>query len=202
MAYADPEQKREADKRYRVANREKRNESMKTWYRANREKTKEKRNAIYAANKAWRAANPERVRAVHRAWRVTNAEKVLAVHRAWRAANAERVKAVRRAWIVANPEKVSEHRKTRRALEHSASILGPFTAAMWRSVKRSYRNRCAYCGTRSIKADRSTWLTQDHVTPLSKGGAHTIQNIVPCCRSCNSRKGVGSPLAPVSPLLL
>ena len=31
--------------------------------------------------------------------------------------------------------------------------------------------------------------TLDHVTPLSKGGAHVIENLVPACRPCNSSKG-------------
>ena len=32
-------------------------------------------------------------------------------------------------------------------------------------------------------------LTQDHVIPLSKGGQHIKENIVPACPSCNSKKG-------------
>ncbi len=27
------------------------------------------------------------------------------------------------------------------------------------------------------------WLTQDHITPLSEGGNHTLSNIVPACLS-------------------
>jgi 5-methylcytosine-specific restriction endonuclease McrA len=39
---------------------------------------------------------------------------------------------------------------------------------------------CAYCGKR---AD-----TIDHVVPRSRGGAHSWENCVAACRSCNSRK--------------
>jgi 5-methylcytosine-specific restriction endonuclease McrA len=39
---------------------------------------------------------------------------------------------------------------------------------------------CVYCG------DRAT--TADHVRPLSSGGRHVIENLVPACRSCNSSK--------------
>ena len=45
-------------------------------------------------------------------------------------------------------------------------------------------------------------LEMDHITPLSKGGDHTASNIVPCCRSCNAKKGTGPVLKPVQPMLL
>jgi 5-methylcytosine-specific restriction endonuclease McrA len=40
--------------------------------------------------------------------------------------------------------------------------------------------RCQYCG-RSAEC-------LDHVIPRSKGGTHTWENVVACCRSCNVRK--------------
>ncbi|PZS03910.1 MAG: HNH endonuclease [Candidatus Chloroheliales bacterium] len=42
---------------------------------------------------------------------------------------------------------------------------------------------CQYCGLRTRD------LTLDHVVPKSKGGAHTWENLVSACRSCNHRKG-------------
>jgi len=29
----------------------------------------------------------------------------------------------------------------------------------------------------------------DHVVPLIRGGRHSVGNIIPACRSCNSSKG-------------
>ncbi|KKK97016.1 hypothetical protein LCGC14_2657020, partial [marine sediment metagenome] len=57
-----------------------------------------------------------------------------------------------------------------------------FTVKQWRAKLLAYDNRCAYCGV------QDSALTQDHIRPLSKGGHHTIVNIVPACKSCNSRK--------------
>ena len=65
------------------------------------------------------------------------------------------------------------------------------------ALQLAFDHRCAYCDRR-----RKGRLTQDHVTPLSKGGSHTASNIVPACASCNSRKHTGPPLRPVQPMLL
>jgi 5-methylcytosine-specific restriction endonuclease McrA len=42
-------------------------------------------------------------------------------------------------------------------------------------------HQCQYCGGPAESLD--------HVTPRSKGGDHTWENVVACCRSCNVRKG-------------
>jgi 5-methylcytosine-specific restriction endonuclease McrA len=42
---------------------------------------------------------------------------------------------------------------------------------------------CQYCGIRGGD------LTIDHITPRSRGGQHTWENLVSACRPCNHRKG-------------
>ena len=46
-------------------------------------------------------------------------------------------------------------------------------------------NICQYCS----KKFPETFLTLDHVSPRSKGGPKTWENIVTSCKSCNQRKG-------------
>lgn len=46
-------------------------------------------------------------------------------------------------------------------------------------LRRDHR-RCAYC--------RRPGDTIDHVIPRSRGGAHTWDNCVACCRRCNAHK--------------
>lgn len=41
---------------------------------------------------------------------------------------------------------------------------------------------CAYCGKNKPN-------TIDHVIPLSKGGTNNIDNLIPVCVNCNSKKG-------------
>ena len=42
-------------------------------------------------------------------------------------------------------------------------------------------HRCQYCGSAAESID--------HIVPRSRGGDHTWENVVACCRSCNIRKG-------------
>ncbi len=47
------------------------------------------------------------------------------------------------------------------------------------------RNACQYCGKKASPSE----LTLDHITPRSRGGKTRWENLVACCRRCNSRKG-------------
>lgn len=46
-------------------------------------------------------------------------------------------------------------------------------------------NRCQYCGGPAESID--------HVLPRSKGGDHSWENVVACCRACNIRKADRTP---------
>lgn len=58
---------------------------------------------------------------------------------------------------------------------------GSYSQEEWDRLCAYYDHRCVACGARRP-------LTVDHVIPLSKGGANTIQNLQPLCRACNSGK--------------
>lgn len=72
-----------------------------------------------------------------------------------------------------------------------AGAPGSHSNEEWLAVLADYNNCCAYCGT-----DKRP-MTKDHVMPISKGGSDYIQNIVPACKPCNSKKGARI-LAPVA----
>ena len=50
-----------------------------------------------------------------------------------------------------------------------------------RAVFARDQGRCQYCG--------KTAESIDHVMPRSKGGGHSWENVVACCRRCNTFKG-------------
>lgn len=182
---------------------------MAAYYAANAEKiaarkvwqTPERK----AYMKAWQAANPRDRRAYKKAYDAANAERIAA----YRAANqekksardAERYKANRerilaqvmaraetmreqlaaygRRYGAANRDQMRANASRRQARIRGAG--GSHTLAEWRAKCEEYGHRCAYCG-------EAKKLTRDHVVAVSCGGSDDIENIVPACMSCNSRK--------------
>ena len=141
--------------------------------------------------------NTAHVAAINRRWRVANPEKRREYERRYESDNKERIRLRRMRYLEAHPE--SRDRRRQKALERywkdpqaalskchmrRASLRGNIvTSSEWRRKLEEFGRCCAYCGN-----DRLA-LTQDHVVPLSRGGLHHIDNIVPACQPCNSRKG-------------
>jgi 5-methylcytosine-specific restriction endonuclease McrA len=69
-----------------------------------------------------------------------------------------------------------------KALRRTAENAGTITEADWLSLLDRHRHRCAYCGGAGP-------LSVEHVIPVTRGGRHTLGNIVPVCKPCNSSKG-------------
>lgn len=61
-------------------------------------------------------------------------------------------------------------------------LLSTLTNEQWESIKAHFDYKCCYCG-------KKLPLAQEHFIPVTKGGEYTINNIIPCCKSCNSSKG-------------
>jgi 5-methylcytosine-specific restriction endonuclease McrA len=56
----------------------------------------------------------------------------------------------------------------------------------WSRIQSYFDNRCCYCYSEAK-------LTLDHFIPVSRGGAHSIKNIVPACLKCNLSKSAHNP---------
>jgi hypothetical protein len=57
-------------------------------------------------------------------------------------------------------------------------------------VMQKTGGKCYYCGVELL--DLSIKATVDHLVPVFRGGGHEMENLVPCCSSCNSRKGTST----------
>ncbi|WP_157810308.1 HNH endonuclease [Vibrio sp. HA2012] len=58
--------------------------------------------------------------------------------------------------------------------------------AVWNKTN----GHCGYCGTAlDIEpSPKPNSFTVDHVVPVSRGGKHDIDNLIPACRTCNGSK--------------
>jgi len=161
----------EYNKAYRQSNLEKVTAVTKVWREANAEK-------IVAQTKAYSKANPEKCAANKKAWREANPRKIAAYSTAYREANAEKIAANRKAWKTSNPEKLALSDNKRRARKLNNGVF----SVTGKELKRLYANPCAYCGAPSKHID--------HIIPISRGGTHSIGNLVGACAPCNQSKGV------------
>lgn len=134
--------------------------------------------------------NLEKNRRIAREYYHAHKAERQAAHKAWRETHQDHLKTYRLEHI----EEGRVAKQRRRALKIHAPI-NDLTAAQWKEIKEHYGHRCVYCRRKMAR------LTMDHIIPLSKGGSHTASNIVPACKSCNSRKHTGPPLKPVQPLM-
>jgi 5-methylcytosine-specific restriction endonuclease McrA len=124
--------------------------------------------------------NPEKARAAMRRWRKAHPEKHNADSRAYYARHRDEALVQSAAYHRAHPEirKASDSRRRLWKIGTGAS----YTAAEWLALVGSYGGRCGYC-------HQPLPLHADHRVPLSRGGSNTIDNIIPACARCNTRKG-------------
>lgn len=55
--------------------------------------------------------------------------------------------------------------------------------AFWDKYGVAY-DECYYCGMWLMGLEPEQ-VTLEHIHPVSRGGAHAMHNIVPCCETCN-----------------
>lgn len=68
-------------------------------------------------------------------------------------------------------------------VEHEPPYL---TLHEWLDTVRWFGNRCAYCDQ---PPEDGKLLELEHLVPLTRGGFHRADNVVPACGPCNKSKG-------------
>lgn len=136
---------------------------------------------------------------VHRERRLADGKRYYAEHKTSRLASNERMRErgyfakyylenrtkiiqTIKDWAIANPDKARAQRQRRRASANGAIVPGRVPDAAELAALTARGVRCAYC--RRCQAN-----TIDHIVPISRGGLHTIDNLIGACRGCNSAKG-------------
>jgi len=64
-------------------------------------------------------------------------------------------------------------------------------------VQIQYSPSCYYCGLKVSEFEKQYSKNKaelDHMIPLSRGGAHSLENVVTACHSCNITKQDRTPL--------
>jgi len=162
-----------------------------------------------AKKKQWAADNPESRSASVRKWDDANGAQYREEHREelrakndtyyYRDVEASRARvrdyydthkeeraAYSKQYAKDNPDIINE--RNMRRICRLKNVPGSHTAAEWQALKAYYDYRCAYCGRHESGCGR---LHRDHVIPLARpdlNPTNDIDNILPACRTCNSRK--------------
>lgn len=157
-------------------------QSVRDWRAKNKDK-------VAANNKAWREANPEKRRADLREWKRNNRERCRAKYKEYYESNRERILAGFR-----ERDRKRLHDPKYRSLKRlkdqrrRATKWGVDSERFTREDLREYWSDlgidpdvCFYCGDDDHEHD-------DHVVPLSRGGTHTMRNMLPSCAECNMSK--------------
>lgn len=171
---------REQRRRYELAHPDRVRESKRRWEQANRARQNE-------WLKQWRRDNPEKVRAQKRRTYERYAERNREYQRERiRKMGPEAASAMRRRYYLANLEKMRAYHvravAVRRALKKNNGTFLITERDIARLLDR-YRQSCAWC----LLPLPDRWHL-DHVIPLTRGGRHSIGNLVPACAPCNQSK--------------
>lgn len=133
-----------------------------------RESNKRNRDKILAKKKVYHLENKEEILYKHKEYYIKNKELILL-----------KVEEYRKKY----PEVYRASNAKRRAATNGAVCT--VSSNDIKSLKEHYLYCCAYCG---CETNKDNPLHIDHMIPLSKGGQHVIDNLLPACRSCNSKK--------------
>jgi len=169
----------------------------KEWREKNKEKLQEqreeKKDIKSNQDKKYRKNNLEKCETREKNYRDKNKEKVKKFKSAWHQKNYPnikvRVKKYSKTQSGIESRRLADRRK--RALKISTAD-GTITKKSLQELLKKQDNKCYHCES---KLDETKHL--DHYIPLSKGGIHSMDNVVWSCPHCNLTKNATMPKEPI-----
>lgn len=136
---------------------------------------------------AWKRGSYQRHResSIARAlkWNRDNRERFIENYRKHRASPKGIATANR--WKSANKHKLQAYDQNKRVKRLSQIGGKKIDPSRWANLIKAHGYQCFYCRISLIGSKK---LVMEHMTPLSRGGKHELENVVPACSLCNSRK--------------
>jgi 5-methylcytosine-specific restriction endonuclease McrA len=205
-------------KRYRERHIEECRRRNREWYQRNLESQRsrsrlksakafaEKPEIIRERNRVWREENIEKFRAKDRRYHAENREVRNAQAKQYHAEhrndpqykkqhavrsrknykeNRTKILEQHKRWMAAHPGIQRVYSQKRRALEKSAAVNLKQIREWMLLVKSAPFAKCYYCEL-TVSTKR---IHFEHMIPLNRGGAHSIENLCVSCKLCNLQKG-------------
>lgn len=190
------------NKKYWEENKKKLSEQQAEYYQQNKEKfaeynieyKKKHKEELLEYNRSYYKEKREEILEQKKEYYQDNKESKLKYRGEHYKLNRAKLIKYARSYYKANKNKIAEYNKEyreknrdlRNTLEHKRrarkrKLPNDFTKEDWERTKKYFNYQCSYCGD-------EVELTQEHFTPLSKGGGYTVNNIIPACVSCNCSK--------------
>lgn len=124
----------------------------------------------------WWENNKERYEISRKRYHKTNKYKV------WHKRNNEQQKDKRKEWFENNPTKNAEYQNRRKQYKKH-----DITEREWIECKEFFNYKCCYCGL-SEEEHKINFNQQLHKDHAINKGSNTIDNCLPACKSCNTKK--------------
>jgi 5-methylcytosine-specific restriction endonuclease McrA len=116
-------------------------------------------------------------RSCYKDYNLKNRERKKNYDFVYRQVNKERIAKVSRKYHVSNPERARDAAHRRRSIQMNNGSFKIYKKELF----KIYNSPCFYCGSLNK-------ITIDHIVPISRGGAHSIGNLVAACAFCNGSK--------------